>query len=107
MSIQELYTLLKSIKLPVVYHSFKASGEKVKQPPYIIYFATKSNNTGADNKVYFKRNNFTIELYTEKKDNKLEQKLEGALDSASIFYDKIENYLDTESMYQISYQIEI
>ena len=107
MKMQDLYSLLKTINIPVAYHSFKASNMEVKQPPYIIYFATSSNNFGADNRVYLKQNNYTVELYTNKKDFSLENKLEDALDSASIFYDKTETYIDTEAMYQISYQIQI
>lgn len=107
MTITDLYTVLEATGLPVVYHSFQASEMEVQSPPYIVYFATTSNNTGADNKVYFKRNNYTVELYTNKKNNALEKKLEDAFDGASIFYEKTETYLDTETMYQISYQIEI
>lgn len=107
MTTQDLYNLLKTINIPVAYHSFKASKMEVKKPPYIIYFVTSSNNFGADNRVYLKQNNYTVELYTDKKDFSLENKLEDALDSASVFYDKTETYIDTEAMYQISYQIVI
>ncbi len=107
MIISELCTLLETTGLPVVYHSFKASKMEVQIPPYIVYFATKSNNSAADNKVYYKRNAYTAELYTDTKNTTIEQKLEDAFDRASIFYEKTETYLDTEEMYQISYEIEI
>jgi hypothetical protein len=107
MDIKGLRTVLNSTGLPVVYHSFQSSGLKVKQPPYIMYYLKNSDNTGADNKVYYKRNHYNIELYTNKKDIAAEQKLEDAFDSASIFYEKTESYIDEEKMFDILYEIEI
>ena len=107
MDIKGLQNVLNSTGLPVVYHSFQSSGLKVKQPPYIIYYLKNSDNTGADNKVYYKQNYYNIELYTNKKDIAAEQKLEDAFDSASIFYEKTESYIDEEKMFDILYEIEI
>jgi hypothetical protein len=107
MDIKGLKAVLDSIGLPVVYHSFKSAGLQVKQPPYILYYLKNSDNTGADNKVYYKQNHYNIELYTNKKDIATEQKLEDAFDSASIFYEKTESYIDEEKMFDILYEIEI
>ncbi|MBR0599047.1 hypothetical protein [Sinanaerobacter chloroacetimidivorans] len=103
----EFYNLIQSAGYPVVYHSFKASEEDPTKPPYIIYLITGSNNIGADNKVKVKINKYRVELYTSKKDLEAEQSLENVFDNASIFYDKVEVYIDTESMLQIIYEVEI
>lgn len=109
MNIKGLKAVLDSTGLPVAYHSFKSSDPNKPVPPlpYIIYYLKNSDNTGADNKVYYKQNYYNVELYTNKKDIAVEQKLEDAFDSASIFYDKTESYIDEEKMFDILYEIEI
>lgn len=109
MDIKGLKAVLDSTKLPVTYHSWKSSdpNNPPPQPPYIIFMLKNSDNTGADNRVYYKRNYYNIELYTNKKDIAAEQKLEDAFDSASIYYEKTESYIDEEKMFDISYKIEI
>ena len=68
MTQKDLYTLLKSTGLPVCYHSWKASGETdIPDLPWICYLLINSENEAADNQVYKKRNNYHIELYTNKK----------------------------------------
>lgn len=109
MNIKGLKNVLDSTGLPVAYHSWKLSdpNNPPPKPPYIIYYLKNSDNTGADNKVYYKQNYYNVELYTNKKDIAVEQKLEDAFDSASIFYDKTESYIDEEKMFDILYEIEI
>lgn len=104
---KELYALLESTGYPVVYHSFVASNLDAEIPPYIVYFFTDSDNISADNKVAVRRNNYRVELYTDKKDLLAESTLETVLDNASFFYNKQEVYIDTESMFQIIYEVEI
>ena len=48
-----------------------------------------------------------IELYTDRKDPAVEQKLEDALDAASIFYNKTEVWIDSEKLYEVLYQFEM
>lgn len=107
MDIKGLRTVLDSTGLPVTYHSWKSSDPDKPVPslPYIIYYLKNSNNMGADNKVYHKQNHYNIELYSDKKDIVSEQKLEDAFDSASIFYEKTESYIDSENMFEVLYEI--
>ncbi len=107
MKITELKNVLGTVGLPVVYHSFQSSGEEVKQPPYICWYVKESDNVAADNKVTAKLNRCNIELYTNYKSPELEQRLEDALDKASIFYDKTELYIKEEKMFEVLYEIEI
>ncbi|NMA65318.1 MAG: hypothetical protein GX957_03640 [Clostridiaceae bacterium] len=107
MTLKELYTYLLATNMPVAYHSFKSENKEVPPLPYIVFFATSSNNFSADNKVYSKSTNCRIELYTENKSIQSEEILEAALDAASIFYDKTESYIESEEMFQIAYQINI
>lgn len=107
MTQQELYNLLLMSSYPVVYHSFKASNEEPVDPPYIVYSFVDSDNISADNKVSYKRNSYRVELYTNQKNLEAEESLEKVFDNASIFYDKSEVYIESETMFQISYNIEI
>jgi hypothetical protein len=104
----QFYTLLETSGFPVAYHSWKSDDDsEAPEPPYIVYLSTGSNNIGADNKVKVKVNRYLVELYTNKKDIGAEQTLENVFDSASLFYNKSESYIESESMFQISYQFEI
>lgn len=103
----EFFTLLKTSGFPVAYHSWKIEGQEPPEPPYIVYLSTGSNNIGADNKVKVKFNWYLVELYTNKKDIGAEQALESVFDSASLFYNKTESYIESESLFQISYRFKL
>lgn len=107
MELTELKDILNTVGIPVVYHSFQSAGLAVQPPPYIVYLVVNSDNIGADDKVLLKQNVVHVELYTQYKDAQLEQKLEDALDNASIFYEKTELYIQDEKMFEILYEIEI
>jgi hypothetical protein len=107
MTNKELKIILESTNLPVYYYAPSVSGKNKLTPPCIVYYAQQSDNIGADNKVAVKFKNYTIELYTTKKDSSMEQKIENVLDDAGIFYNSYESYIDDDSMFQIAYEIEI
>ena len=96
-----LFTLLKTINLPVAYHHFKTPPE----PPYIVYLFSYSSNFGADNKVHGKVNNYQVELYTTIKDPASEKLIEDALNGADVYWEKTEMYIDSEGLYQVLYEI--
>jgi len=96
-----LFTLLKTINLPVAYHHFTSP----PSPPYIVYLFSYSSNFGADNRVYNSEKNFQVELYTKAKDLTLEALIEGLFDVNDIFWDKTETYIDSEDLYQVLYEI--
>lgn len=101
MTLEQLHELLKSTGFPVAYGYFS---EK-QQFPYILYRVTYSNNFGADNRVYQKNSHIQVELYTKLKDQHAEGKTEQAL--SSLFWEKSEEYIDSEKCYQILYEIEV
>ena len=101
MTQEQIYNLLQRMQLPVAYNHFK----ETKSLPYLVYFTEDTSNFGADNKVYYKIDNWVIELYTDKKDINLETKLEALLEDAELYYEKYEAYIDTEKLYQVRYEI--
>lgn len=105
-----LYNLLKETELPVTYSHWPTKEESGKSPPplpFITYLFNDSNNFAADNKAHQKINTYQVELYTDKKDIALEQKLEAIFDENDIFYDKLEAYIDEEKMREVLYLITI
>ena len=105
MTIENLVEMLQKIGIPFAYDHF-AEGES-PEPPFICYLCPGSNNFSADGKVYYKIKQVNIELYTDRKDPAVEQKLEDALDAASIFYNKTEVWIDREKLYEVLYQFEM
>lgn len=98
-----LKSILDRTGLQVAYHHFSYPPTL----PFIVYSVDSTSNMSADNKVHSKVNNFSIELYTEKKDMVAEQVLEDILDHEEIFYNKYEDYIERENMYRNSYSVSL
>ena len=101
----EVLEILNVIELPFAYHHF-AEGES-PDPPFICYLTPGSDNFAADGKVYYKINEFHIELYTDRKDPALEGSVEAVLDGRGIFYDKTEVWIESEKLYEVLYTFEM
>ena len=56
--------------------------------------------------MYFPVNEVNIELYTDKKDQETEKKLECLLNEAGIFYEKSEVWIASEHLYEVLYRFE-
>ena len=103
MSLEELKTLLGTTGLPVTYRAWPEN--EAPPLPFICYLVAYSNNFGADNRVYHKIDHIQVELYTKLKDPEAEDRVENAL--SSLYWDKTEEYIDSERCYQILYEIEV
>lgn len=101
----KILAVLQAAGIPFAYDHF-AEGEAM-DPPFICYLLPGSDNFAADGKVYHKISRVNIELYTDKKDLNAEQKVEDALDAASIFYAKSEVWIDSEKLYEVLYEMEV
>ena len=101
----KILSILNALGIPFAYDHF-AQGES-PDPPFICYLIPASDNFSADGKVYYKIDLYNIELYTDLKDLSLERKLEEALDEASIFYNKSETWIESESLYEVLYTFEM
>lgn len=99
----ELCNQLKAAGYPVAYHHFTTSPE----PPYIVYIRTNDDNISSDYKVHGKFKNYQVELYTVKKDLEAERKIEAILNTIDPKYQTFEEYIESEQMYQVVYQIKI
>ena len=105
MTYDDITNMLKEAGLPLAYDHF-AEGES-PEPPFLIFLFPGSDNMFADNSVYFKISQLNIELYTDKKDPELEEKLEDILTAHEIPWEKSEVWIESEKMYEVLYQTEI
>jgi hypothetical protein len=103
MTLNDIIEILKkNISIPIRYRVFRGP----ISAPYLVYYSESSNNFGADNSVYQRRDSITLELYTKIKDIALEESLEEVLDNNEIYWEKYEDYIDSEKLFQISYELE-
>lgn len=104
MTLKQLAGMLKETKIPFAYDHF-AEGES-PEPPFICYLLPGSVNFAADGEVYLRINKVHMELYTDTKDVSVEKRLEDALDSQGIFYNKSEVWIPEENLYEVLYSFE-
>lgn len=100
----DVLSILAEIGLPFAYHHF-TEGES-PDPPFICYLTPGSDNFAADGKVYYKIDEYHIELYTDRKDPELEDSVEAVLDGHGVFYDKSEVWIESEKLYEVMYSFQ-
>jgi hypothetical protein len=103
MTLEELYNILKATGFPVAYLHFK----EPQNPPFICYLVDNSQNFIADNKVYHKISDVSIELYTNKKDLATEEILETLLDQNEIPYVSDETFIESEQLFLKIYEVRL
>ena len=105
MTLQEVDNMVKSIGLPYAYFQFP---EKTGQaPPFICFFYTNSDDLFADNSNYQDIRRLNIELYTSTKNFALEKTIEDTLKLNGFSYYREENFIETEKIWQIAYEMEV
>lgn len=102
---EQIYLLLESLGIPVAYDHFIHNNEVSVSPPFILYRNDQSEQFKADDKVFYKSKEYIIDLITDKKDLMLEETLEEIFNNNSLPWEKSETYIDTEEIYQITYNI--
>ena len=100
----KIITILEELGLPFAYDHF-TEGEG-PDPPFLCYRCPNSDNFAADGTVYFPITEIDIELYTDKKDPKIEKELEDLLVKSGIFFDKTETWIESEKLYEVLYSFE-
>ena len=105
MNYVEIKQFMESFGFPCAYQSFPIG--TVMTFPYVVFYYPSRNDDSADNINYGKILNLTIVLYTKNKDIDAENTVENALESAGMFYEKSEAYVDDERMFQIVYESEV
>ncbi len=97
---KEMKAFLDKTELPVAY-SYFPDNQKL---PFICFLGNKKAE-GCDNRNNLYRYNYSIELYTPKKDIQSEQKLECLLNEAGIPFSSETVWLDDADLYVTYYNI--
>ena len=105
MTYKEIAAMIESIGLPYAYYQFpEGTGQ---EPPFVVFFYSNIDDLYADESNYQRIVTLNIELYTREKDFEKEAAVEGILQNSGLSYYKEENYIDSEKMYQIAYEMEV
>lgn len=105
MTFQEVKNMVESIGLPYAYFQFPEGTRQA--PPFICFFYTNSDDLFADNSNYQDIRRLNIELYTSTKDFALEKTIENTLKLNGFSYYREENFIETEKIWQIAYEMEV
>jgi len=97
---KEMKAFLDKTGLPVAYSHFPDN----QKLPFICFLSNKKAE-GCDNRNNLYRYDYSVELYTEKKDIKSEEKLEGLLNTAGISFSSETVWLAESSIFVTYYTI--
>lgn len=98
----KLLKIIEEMGLPYAYSHF-AEGES-PNPPFLVYLFPKNKHFGADGLVFYKNTEVDLEVYTDKKDLELEERIEEILDREKIYYEKSEVWIASERLYEVLYE---
>lgn len=101
MELDEIYSKLKTLDIPVAYLKFN----KPQKLPFMVYFEAGGEVVGADNYNLYRRKTIKIEIYSAKKDISLERKVEELFRDTELEKD-VDTYLPDEEMFMTAYSFE-
>ncbi|MCM1133577.1 MAG: hypothetical protein NC340_08920 [Ruminococcus flavefaciens] len=101
MELKEIKEKLDTLGIPVAYLQFT----KPQKLPFVVYFEAGGEVTGADNLNLYRRKDIVIELYTAKKDVRLERKLERLFPDTEL-EKSVDTWLKDEKMFMVAYTFE-
>lgn len=105
MTFKQIATMIRSIGYPFAYYQFPEG--TAQAPPFICYFFDGDNDLKADNSNYQKIEHLNIELYTDEKDFEAEAQIEDVLRAAGLVWSRAEEYIDSERLYLVVYELDI
>ena len=105
MTYREVKTMVESIGLPFAYYQF--TNDTAVAPPFICFYFDESSDEPADNMNWAKIRTLYIELYTDAKDFSLEAQVEAVLENNDQYYERSEDYLDSERMMMVAYEMQV
>ncbi len=105
MKYDTIVEMLEETGIPFAYDHF-AEGES-PDPPFLVFQIPGSDNFHADDNVYEKLSTLVLELYTEKKDPVLEERVEDVLTRYEIVWTRSETWIDSEKLYEVRYEMTV
>ncbi len=105
MTYKQIASMVSSIGLPYAYYQFPEG--TAQAPPFVVFFYADTDDVFADDTNYQRIATLNIELYASEKDFATEETIEQILANNNLTYYKEENYIDSEQMWQIAYEMEV
>ena len=105
MTRERVYQIIQSIGLPCAYYQFP--DDTPQSPPFVVWFFSVNTDVMADNSNYVDKEVLNVELYTEQRDFEQEKAVEEVLSTNGFSYAKEAVRIDSEKMWQISYESEV
>lgn len=105
MTYKQIASMVSNIGLPYAYYQFPEG--TAQAPPFVVFFYADTDDVFADDTNYQRIATLNIELYTSEKDFATEATIEQILANNNLTYYKEENYIDSEQMWQIAYEMEV
>lgn len=110
MTYLEIATVMKSVTvnnqtIPCAYRMFPEDGT-APEPPFLVYYFDYSDDFTADNANYAKIRHIVVELYTDNKDFNIESAVESHLTSNGFVFSKTEDYIESEKLYMVTFEME-
>ena len=105
MTYTDIAKMKEQMHLPFAYHHFER--DKAQPLPYFVFYYDGRSDFSADNHAYQKIVEVTLELYSNQKDFKSESQIESVLERNDIVYDKTEEYISSEKMFEQIYEFEL
>ena len=108
MTPEQIKQMLTEMAVPFRYHHFTQKEMEDIPLPIMVWIVPGTDNFFADGKAYKKIKKLDIELYTDDKDWKLEEKLEVILDKYGIAWQQTASeWLQSEKMWESLYEMEV
>lgn len=105
MTPKQIKEMIESTGLKTAYLQFPVGN--APDLPYTVYYFPGSNDFNADNINFQSINRLNVELYTKEKDFATEALLRSAFNNAGLSYEITEDYLKSEKMYEVLFEMEV
>ena len=102
MELEEIYTKLCSLGIPVAYMKFT----KPQKLPFLVYYESGTEIQGADTYNLYRRTEITVELYTQQKSPGLERSIEELFRDREISKNA-DAYLKDENMFVTAFSFDV
>ena len=103
MDYRDITSAIRDKDIPATYGEFTSSPGL----PFVVVVESFGSDLHADNKNYVDIDNLQVELYTDKKHPPTEWKIEEALEELGLGYEWTETPIESESMFQRIYELQI
>lgn len=105
MTLTEVAEMVESIGLPYAYFEFP--DDTPREPPFICYLYTDSDDMYADDQNYQDIRALVIELYTKQKDFAQEDAVRQVLNNHNLPFSQASDYISDERVYISTFTTEV